>query len=90
MVKPYSDNFVNNNEWVRTFSHELESDELVWHRDNSKREITVLEGKDWLFQYDNKLPFIMIENEKYIIEKMCFHRIIKGSTDLKIRIKEIT
>jgi hypothetical protein len=81
LVKPYKQNGD-----IRTFSSKISESELVWHRDKEDRLVEVLEGFGWKFQYDDCLPFELILNDKVLIEKMRYHRILKGITDLKIKI----
>jgi quercetin dioxygenase-like cupin family protein len=83
LVNPYEDN----ND-IRTFSESVNDSELVWHRDTEDRIVTVLEGEGWQFQMDNELPMILEEGTTFFIPKMTYHRILKGKTDLRIRIKE--
>ena len=51
--KPYIDEKLNNWSFIRTFDHNVLTDELVWHRDENGRYIEVLEGSGWEFQFDN-------------------------------------
>jgi len=87
-VKPYTDEYLNEDEWIRKFDHRLDSDELVWHRDTKDREIEVLHGDGWMFQRDNEIPFIINNSSKFKINAMVYHRLIKGNTSLIIKIKE--
>ena len=52
------------------------------------RVITVVEGAGWKLQMDNKLPEDLQKGKLYNINKMEFHRIIKGEGTLKIKIWE--
>ena len=79
--KPY----IENGE-VRTFLQEVDEFELVWHRDREDRIVTTLSETDWKFQFENELP-IKIEGEIYI-PKNKFHRLIKGTGDIKLRVKK--
>lgn len=81
MVNPYKE---DGN--IRTFFQDVPEDELVWHRDKEDRLVEVLEGSGWKFQYDDCLPFELVLNDRVLIEKMRYHRILKGITDLKIKI----
>lgn len=81
MVKPYKQ---DGN--IRTFSSKVSESELVWHRDKEDRLIEILQGSGWKFQYDDCLPFELVLNDRVLIEKMRYHRILKGITDLKIKI----
>ena len=83
MVNPYSDNGD-----VRVFSESVSEEDLVWHRDKADRVVTVLEGAGWKFQRDNELPFELHPGDKFFIEALEYHRIIKGNKELKIKIEE--
>ena len=61
---------INNGVYERTFSQDVDNDELVWHRDREDRE----------------LPFQM--EGKFFIPMGVYHRVIKGSGDLKLKIKK--
>ena len=68
------------------FSKDVDPMELVWHQDKEDREIEVLEGKGWKVQLDNKLPFELVKGDRIFIIEGRIHRILKGETDLKIKI----
>ena len=80
-MKPYKD---SSN--IRTFSKDVDPMELVWHQDAEDREIEVLEGKGWELQMDNELPFELVKGDHIFITEGRIHRILKGITDLKIKI----
>jgi hypothetical protein len=40
---------------------------------------------DWKFQYDNDLP-VDLSNKKLFIPKETYHRLIKGTGDLTLKI----
>ena len=88
MVKPYYD-IPSKEYFERTFSKDVEEAELIWHRDLRDREITVLEGEGWKLQYDNQLPIDLKPGDNWYIPKMDFHRLWKGSTDLRLKIREL-
>lgn len=81
---PYNEVSKGNNTYIREFSIDTNSSELIWHRDKEDREVTILEGKGWKFQRDNELPITLNEGDTIYIKKNEYHRIIKGDTDLKI------
>ena len=83
MVRPYQDN-----DSVRTFNSNVDSSELVWHRDREDRTVRVLEGTGWQFQYDDQLPIELKEGDELFIEKMTYHRLLKGTTQLKVLIEK--
>lgn len=72
---------------IRVFSKDVESDELKWHYDLENRTVTILEGDDWEFQMDNKLPQILKSGQVLTIPKGVYHRVKRGTTDLKIKIE---
>tara|TARA_B100000212_G_scaffold83326_2_gene60297 strand:- start:766 stop:1056 length:291 start_codon:yes stop_codon:yes gene_type:complete len=81
-----------NNKYIsveREFKKDLDSEELVWHRDKEDREVTLKEGSGWYLQLDNELPTLMIEKCKYNIPKETWHRIInKNNTKLIIEVRK--
>tara|TARA_B100002019_G_C20987975_1_gene459123 strand:+ start:171 stop:419 length:249 start_codon:yes stop_codon:yes gene_type:complete len=80
-MKPYSD---QNN--IREFSSNVDELDLVWHQDKEDRLIEILEGEGWKFQRDNKVPVDMKIGDRIFIPEGEIHRVIKGTTDLKIKI----
>lgn len=83
LVNPYTDE-----KEFRTFSCNVDDNELVWHRDKTDRIVTVVEGEGWQYQTDNDLPIELKEGDTLFIPAMTYHRILKGKSDLKIKIKE--
>lgn len=73
---------------IRTFMKAVPESELVWHRDHANRTIVPVECDGWMFQEDNKLPEKMEPNKAFVIEAGVYHRIIKGSGKLKLKIIE--
>ena len=73
---------------LREFQHDVDVEELVWHRDRSDREITVLSGYNWKLQMDDNLPKELKHGRIYHIKKMVYHRLIKGSGKLLLKIRE--
>lgn len=87
--KPYKDYRITDNEWIREFEPGMrDSDEYVWHRDKADRTITLLEGSDWYFQFDNELPQLINKYSKIYIPKLKYHRLIPGKEKLRIQIHE--
>ena len=79
---------IESNVIVRTFSEDVESEELVWHRDKNDRVVEVIQSNGWKFQMDNELPKTLESGNVVEIPKETFHRVIKGEGDLIIKIKE--
>jgi quercetin dioxygenase-like cupin family protein len=76
-----------NNHIIRTFSKDVETDELKWHFDNENRRVTILEGDGWQFQMDDELPIELKVGSVYNIPKGVYHRIKRGINNLKIKIE---
>lgn len=73
----------------RTFKSNVDTNELKWHYDNQDREVTILESNGWEFQIDNGLPTILKEGDVLFIPKGVYHRVKRGSGDLRIKILEL-
>ncbi len=84
MELPFKEQKIEENIYIREFSQDTDSSDFLWHRDREDRIIEPLEETDWLFQMDDELPK-KIEGQIFI-PKEVFHRIIKGSGDLKIKL----
>lgn len=72
--------------WTREFDNN--SDELEWHRDRNDRLIEVIEGTNWMLQFDNDLPFIINKTNTVFIPKETFHRLHSGTDKLVLKIRE--
>lgn len=86
MARPYtetqSENFV-----IREFLEDTPSFEFVWHRDREDRYIISTHETDWQFQLDNELPVSLYDN-KLFIPKGVYHRLIKGTGNLTLKIEK--
>jgi quercetin dioxygenase-like cupin family protein len=82
-MNPYTDENT-----IRTFSKDVDKMSLIWHTDQEDRTVTVLEGKGWQLQRDNELPLTLNEGDNIFIPMGQIHRVIKGSTDLKLKIEK--
>ena len=71
---------------IRTFSKDVDPMELVWHQDKEDRTIEILEGEGWAIQKDNELPLDVSKGDRIFIHEGQVHRVLKGKTDLKIKI----
>lgn len=71
---------------LRTFSQDVDEDELVWHRDRRDRQVTVIGDTDWKFQFDDEVPQLL--KEVIFIPKNTYHRLIKGTGELTVSIWE--
>ena len=69
---------------IRTFTSDVNPMDLKWHIDEEDRVIEPIGKTDWLFQFDNQLPFSI--DSKIEIKKGTWHRIIKGTGELVLKI----
>jgi hypothetical protein len=78
-----------NNKKIRTFSPEVEDDELKWHQDLNDRKVTILESGGWSFQMEDELPTKLQNTKQIFIPKLVWHRVIKGDNKLVVEIEEL-
>jgi hypothetical protein len=81
---PYKEDWISENKSIREFRSDLDDEELKWHFDEEDRIVVPINKSDWKFQYDNQLPIEI--NEKIYIKKGEWHRLIKGTGDLRVLI----
>lgn len=86
-MRPYKE-VLSNNSRTREFKINTPNKELVWHRDEKDRYVTILEGEGWQFQLDNELPLELQKKDVIFIPKQTYHRVLKGKTNLVIKIEE--
>ena len=92
-MKPYSDTIFDDGSFIRIFDSEnTTEDEYVWHRDRHDRIVEVLQSGDgcneWEFQFEDELPMPVEEGQTISIKKELYHRLIKGSGTLILKITE--
>jgi quercetin dioxygenase-like cupin family protein len=83
---PFIQENLSDNVKIRTFKTDVESGELMWHRDREDRLVEILECNNWKYQSDNTLPLEMKKGDKIFIPKGEYHRVIKGDGDLVVRV----
>lgn len=86
MERPYTDLLETPEFLVREFSQSIDPIELKWHRDDETREIIAENETDWMIQLDNALPVSL--NNNILIPKHAWHRLIKGTGTLTLKIKK--
>jgi hypothetical protein len=82
--KPYSDLEVTDSYIIREFSQDIDPIELLWHRDDENRTVEIIGKTDWMIQLENQLPISI--NEPIFIPKHMWHRVIKGTDSLRLKI----
>ena len=84
MEKPYTDLEITDQYILREFSQDIDPIELMWHRDDEDRLVEIVGETDWQLQLDNQLPTSM--NQPIFIPRHEWHRVIKGTGSLKLKI----
>ena len=83
-MKPYTDIEVTDSYIIREFNENIDPIELMWHRDDEHRTVEIIGKTDWKLQLDNALPTSL--NESIFIPRHLYHRVIKGTGTLKLKI----
>jgi mannose-6-phosphate isomerase-like protein (cupin superfamily) len=83
-MKSYKDIEVTDVYIIREFNENIDPIELMWHRDDEYRIVEIIGKTDWKIQLDNQLPISL--NESINIPKHTWHRVIKGTGVLKLKI----
>lgn len=86
-MKPYKDIEVTEEYIIREFSQNIDPIEMLWHRDLESRLIEVIGETDWKMQLENQLPS-SLKSGVFIKEKS-WHRLIKGSGNLTLKIHKL-
>lgn len=86
-MRPYRDLEVTDKYILREFSQDIDPIELMWHRDDEDRLVEIVGETDWKLQLDNQLPTSM--NQPIFIPRHEWHRVIKGTGNLKLKIHKI-
>ena len=84
MNLPFQETKIQENTFIREFKQDTDSGDLHWHRDREDRIIESIGETDWMIQLDNELPKVI--KDKVFIPMGVYHRVIKGSGDLKIKL----
>jgi hypothetical protein len=87
MKLPFKEEIVSDNIFIREFKQDTDSGEFMWHRDREDRIIESIDETDWQIQLDDELPKV-IQGEVFIPMGV-YHRVIKGTGDLKIRLQKL-
>jgi hypothetical protein len=83
---PFKEEVMSDNVFIREFKQDTDSGEFMWHRDREDRIIESIGDTDWMIQLDDELPKV-IQGEVFIPMGV-YHRVIKGTGDLKIKLQK--
>ena len=86
--KPFVDKILSPTHRVRIFKKDAPKHQFKWHSDEKKRTIWAMIENDWQFQFDNEFPFELEMDIPIVITKGRIHRLIPGTTELSLTIKE--
>ena len=86
-TRPYKDLEITDEYIIREFDDNIDPIELMWHRDDEDRVVEIIDsGIDWKFQFENELPWELEPNMSICILRHEWHRVIKGTGILKLKI----
>jgi hypothetical protein len=85
-MEPYTNIETTDEYIIRKFDENIDPVELMWHMDNEDRLVEALELTDWLVQLDDSLPILL--DKPIFIPKHVYHRTIKGTGPLLVKIKK--
>ena len=81
---PFLETDLGSDVYLREFSQDTDSGEFVWHRDREDRIVEAVGDTDWMVQLDDELPVRL--DCRVFIPMGVYHRLIKGTGDLKIMV----
>ena len=84
---PYTETQIETEIVERSFNSTISQEELLWHRDLESRVIEPLHETDWKIQIEDELPERI--RGKVFIKKEVWHRLIKGTGDLTLKIVKL-
>jgi hypothetical protein len=84
---PFQEIKLSDNTFIREFKQDTDSGEFMWHLDHEDRIVESIGETDWLIQIDNELPKEI--KDKVFIPMGVYHRLIKGTGDLKIKLQKL-
>lgn len=87
MSFPFKETHLQNDSYLREFEESVDVDDLEWHRDREDRFVEIIGETDWQLQMDNELPKKL--SGKIFIPKETWHRVIKGTNELKVKITKL-
>jgi len=87
MQLPFKEEHLDNNIYLRNFKSDTDSGEFTWHRDREDRIVESTHQTDWQLQIDDQLPQNM--STPIFIPKGIYHRVIKGTGDLEIKVQKL-
>ena len=86
LTKPFTEDIINDTEKIRYFDPSADDHLFKWHWDEEDRWVEAINENDWLFQFDDVLPQSIEPNKIIMIPEGIYHRLIKGSNPLMIKI----
>lgn len=86
---PFTAIALTQNSQLRTFRHDVDDEELKWHRDFEDRSFIKISGAGWLLQMEDQLPLKIEADTTYFVPRGTWHRVIKldTATDLTVKLE---
>ena len=87
---PFTEEIIDSTTIIRTFDpSKIKDHQLKWHWDEQDRSVEPMHDSDWKIQFDNKLPQTLNQHTSYYIKEGTYHRLIKGTDILSLKINKI-
>lgn len=86
-MRPYMEWMEEESCILREFNEDVDSEELVWHRDKNDRLVRIMESDGWFFQFEDEFPFELLKGMWLKIDNHRYHRVIKGDNNGSLLIK---
>lgn len=77
MFYPYEEIRIKENELIKIFPIEKNSNEFSNHRDSQDRYLEIISGEGWKIQFNEEIPIELFKKDIIFIPKMTWHKIIK-------------
>ena len=87
MDRPFKETSLGNNQYIREFASDSNTDELEWHIDREDRIVETIQNAGWQVQLDNQLPTELVG--RIFVPKETYHRVIKGNGKLIVKITKL-
>lgn len=86
---PFTEEIIDERNIVRHFDPTAPDHLFKWHFDEHTRIVEVLNDTDWQFQYDDQMPFQLKQGMEITIPFGEYHRLIKGTKKLSLKINKL-
>jgi len=81
--------YITKNCFLKVFSVNEKDEEYNYHLDANSRLMKVLEGTGWSIKFKNKTAKQIGPGSVIHISKRAIHKLIKGTSNLKVQVLEL-